>query len=645
VSMRLRLRALVTVCVAGLVLGLVAALGSSASAGQRATLSTAVQPPAPGHVDPAPPGVDVKHRLRTDELLARAAARRALKAGRNDALTAAAAIGTAPAGVSALPGLTAHVEPSCTGNGSDGNRVQVLYVVEADDPDRFTSVLPILRDEVANVDDTFALSAARDGGALRVRWVHDPATCQPLIRSVKVKSGDLASFGTMITAVQKAGYTATNRKYLMFADAAVLCGVGHLILDDSRTGNANDGGSAMYARVDTGCWQAGGGGSIAAHELMHNLGGVQGSAGHSTPYGHCDDDKDLMCYADGPGITMHQVCPAANEPLFDCGQDDYFATNPAPSSYLATKWNTARSSFLDTVAPTPPVGPVDPLPALTVTVAGPATVRPGLPATLAAAGSAEGTYAWTLDKPRCVTGGTASATLTVQCPSYESGLVHATVTLTATDGRTASAVHELALTGTTEPLTLTLAPSRVASYVGQRVVLTTRVQSGALPVRGWIQVWSSTDRLTWRSIAGPGDTGVDGVHAATAWPRRTTYYRAAVTTSAGGGWARPADVTVAVRVTKWPVRLVVGARAGRPDVVSGHLTNAATGGALPGRRVYLQRRFSGASTWRTVASDVTGLRGWVRVRVQPRRPAYYRWVYTGSTGVARGTSGSVLLRY
>lgn len=651
--MRLRLRAVATICVVGLVLGLVATLGSSASAGQRSTWSTAVKPPPPGHVDPAPPGVDVKHRLRTDELLARAAARRALKStGRHAALTTAAATGTAPEGVSALPGLTGHVEPSCTGNGADGNRVQVLYVVEADDPDRFASVLPILRDEVANVDDTFALSAAKDGGALRVRWVHDPATCKPLIKNIKVKNGDLASFGTMITAVQKAGYTATNRKYLMFADAAVLCGVGHLILDDRKTGNANDGGSAMYARVDTGCWQAGGSGSIAAHELMHNLGGVQGSAGHSTPYGHCDDDKDLMCYADGPGVTMRQVCPAANESLFDCQQDDYFATNPAPGSYLANKWNTARSSFLDNVAGLPPVDPpidpptVDPtLPALTVAVAGPASVLPGLPAALAAAGSGEGTYAWALDKVRCVAGVTTSATLTVQCPSYESGLVHATVTLTAADGRIASAVHELALTGTTAPLTLTLARSRSTSHVGQRVVLTTRVQSGALPVRGWVQVWSSTDRVTWRSIAGPSDTGVDGAHVKAVWPRRTTHYRAAVTTSAGGGWVQPADVTVPVRVTKWPVTLVARARAGRPDVVSGHLTSATTGRALPGRRVYLQRRFSGASTWRTVASDVTSLRGYVTERVQPRRAAYYRWVYAGTTTVGRATSGSVLLRY
>jgi hypothetical protein len=169
------------------------------------------------------------------------------------------------------------------------------------------------------------------------------------------------------------------------------------------------------------------------------------------------------------------------------------------------------------------------------------------------------------------------------------------------------------------------------------------VLSGTLPVRGWIQVWSSTDRVTWRSIAGPVDTGVDGVHTKTVWPRRTTYYRAAVTTSSGGGWLPPAAVRVGVRVTKWPVNLVARATAGRPDVVSGHLTSATTGRALPDRRVYLQRRFAGV--WRTVASDVTSSRGWASKRVQPRRAAYYRWVYAGTTTVGRATSGPVLLRY
>ena len=665
---RLRIRAVATLCVVGCVLGLLGVLGTTASADQRRDWSTTARL-APDHVDPAPPGIDVKRKLRTDEMLARVAARRELKLrakqdrsdGRTDrgvqapadgathdpALSTAAATGPTPAGVSALSSLTSHVAPACSGTGSDGNRVQVLYVVEADDPNRFTGVLPILRDEVANVDDTFAVSAAKDGGGLRVRWVFDPATCQPVITPVTVRAGELASFATMITAVQRMGYTRTDRKYLMFADAAVLCGVGHLILDDRPTGNASDGGNALYARVDTGCWQASSSGSVAAHELMHNLGGIQGSASHSTPYGHCDDDNDLMCYADGSGVPMRQVCPTASEPLFDCGQDDYFATDPAPGSYLATRWNTARSSFLETVAPLADEPDPDPLPGNppTVAVAGPATVRPGLPAALAAAGSTAGSYAWRLDKPACLTGVVSTATLTVQCPSYESGVVRATVTLTAQDGRTATAVHEMALTGTTAPLTLTLSPSASTRHVGQLVALTTRVSSAAGPVRGWIQLWSSTDRRTWTTIAGPGDTGPDGVHVLNVRPRRTTYYQAAVAAATTGGWATPSNVTALVRVTRWPVRLAADARSGRPDVVTGRLTSATSGKALAGRKLILQRRLAGTTTWRTVGSDITGLRGTVSERVQPRRPASFRWVYGGSPTFVPATSGRVFLRY
>jgi hypothetical protein len=620
VSVRLRVRAVATVSVVGLLIGMLVGVGTSATAGQRPDWSTrAVPPPAPGHVDPAPPGVDVRRHLRTDEMLAKARARterRLAELGRGStgrrgqpraaAAEAPTAEAGAPAGLSALPGLAGHVAPSCSGTGTDGNRVQVIYAVESDDPDRYDAVLPILRQEIANVDDTFALSAAKDGGGLRVRWVFDPATCAPVIAKVRVGKGELASFAGTITALQRAGWTDSDRKYLVFADAAVLCGVGHLYVDDRAIGNPNDGGAAMYSRVDTGCWQATSRGSTVAHELMHNLGGIQVSAGHSTPYGHCSDDNDLMCYADGSGVAMRQICPVDQEPLFDCREDDYFATSPAAGSYLATRWNTARSSFLDPAPPLPePDPPADGGAALTVAVAGPASVRPGLPAALAASGSDEGAYVWVVDRPHCVVGPTTGATLTVQCPTYETGSVRATVVLTDSGGRTATDTHDVALTGPAAPLPLTLTPSAPSRYVGQAVRVTARVGSATHPVRGWVQMWSSTDGRNWTTIAGPGDTGPDGVLAVTARPRRTTYFQVAVAVSGSGGWVRPGHVIEEVRVTRWPVRLGASARAGRPDVLTARLTNRVTGGPLAGRKVVLQKRFPGRS-WRNIRTVTTG---------------------------------------
>jgi hypothetical protein len=250
-----------------------------------------------------------------------------------------------------LAGLREHVAPSCSGTGTDGNRVQVLYVHQVGGPSRYARVLPTLRNEVANVDDVFAVSAQQTGGQRRVRWVHD-AGCRPVIKDVTLPRGALGSdFWGTIAALKKLGFTNPHRKYLMFADATQLCGIGTFYDDDRTSGNANDGTNASYSRVDSGCWSASH--SVAAHELTHNLGGVQPHAPHATRYGHCFDESDLMCYDDGSGTPMRTACAAAQEQLLDCGHEDYFNTRPAPSSFLARHWNTARSSFLDSVL-TPP---------------------------------------------------------------------------------------------------------------------------------------------------------------------------------------------------------------------------------------------------------------------------------------------------
>jgi hypothetical protein len=158
-------------------------------------------------------------------------------------------------------------------------------------------------------------------------------------------------FWATVDAVKARGYTSAARKYLMFADASRICGVGTVYADPSPTHNLNDGRYPSYARVDTPCWS--GAHSTPAHELTHMLGGVQPNAPHATRLEHCWDESDLMCYDDGSGARMRKVCPASQEQLLDCDHDDYFDTDPPRGSFLARSWNTARSSFLDDTAPAP----------------------------------------------------------------------------------------------------------------------------------------------------------------------------------------------------------------------------------------------------------------------------------------------------
>jgi ribosomal protein L24E len=89
---------------------------------------------------------------------------------------------------------------------------------------------------------------------------------------------------------------------------------------------------------------------------MHNLGGVQPTAPNSTVNGHCDDDDDRMCYADGsPLLVLRSVCDSDQEALFDCNHDDYFSTAAPAGNYLATHWNTAGNSFLEAQSTSPTV--------------------------------------------------------------------------------------------------------------------------------------------------------------------------------------------------------------------------------------------------------------------------------------------------
>jgi len=209
---------------------------------------------APLHKDPVPRGVDLDDPVDTASLYARAGLDRVPgRAVRADAAHPDAVATTIPPGIPSTPGLAEHVASSCSGNGTDGRRVQAMYLREQSTPSRYVAVLPLLRNEVANVDDVFAVSAAKTGGIRRVRWVH--ADCVPVVTEVVVPDGSLnRNFRDTVSALKALGMTDRNRKYLAFADANDLCGVGTVYQDDEPADNYNDGYSASYSRVDASCW-------------------------------------------------------------------------------------------------------------------------------------------------------------------------------------------------------------------------------------------------------------------------------------------------------------------------------------------------------------------------------------------------------
>jgi hypothetical protein len=301
--------------------------------------------------DPAPPGIDVRVAPST-EALARAAA---------------AETGSA-AGVGTVPVI---------GDGVSGSRVVAIYAVAEDRPDRFGEIAPLIREWAGAMDDLVAQSASLTGGERHIRYLTDPTGDLVVERVVMPPSGD-DTFGATISAVKAAGFDDPGRKYLIWTDATIYCGIANIYGDD-RPGqdNANNGRYPQYGRVDSGCWSSSS--SVGLHELFHNLGAVQQSAPNVTPGWHCTDEYDVMCYRDGSNVTLSYVCPSSQASLLDCGGDDYFHTSPANGTYLADHWNTADSSFLHVGPPdgAPPPDPTNVAPEVAIAPVEPVTLPDG----------------------------------------------------------------------------------------------------------------------------------------------------------------------------------------------------------------------------------------------------------------------------
>ena len=274
----------------------------------------------------------------------------------------------------------ARAAPRCYGDGVSGDRVQLLYVYPRDGRVRPGISDRITRDIAPAIEGLVRARSRGQGQEVGLRF--QMPGCKLRVDLVALSESALdpeptvnEQLGRIIDELQSLGFDARDRKYLVWADTAAApirpnaqgtgpCGIATLAtvdtgpapnpFDNPTPVNYHNGVVPLYAVVfatqwallgGTPCWGGRNGGTVEAHELFHTLGAVQVSAPNSNGLGHCTDEPDIMCYSEG-GVFTRNVCTEARTELLDCGGDDYFNSNPPAGSYLATHWNTARSSFL-----------------------------------------------------------------------------------------------------------------------------------------------------------------------------------------------------------------------------------------------------------------------------------------------------------
>lgn len=234
----------------------------------------------------------------------------------------------------------ARIAP-CRNDGTSGNRIAAYYVYAAGRPSHLDRYRTELVSYLEQADSITYLSAKATGGKRYLRLVTD-RSCRPVVLPIKVPRSALASFAATMEYAQRHGLNRTDRKYVMFVDDKIICGLGTLTMD-SRPGpeNRNNTGPS-WARVDRSCWS----GANTAHEIFHMLGAVQPGAPHSDGTGHCTDEWDVMCYDAGGKPPAVRCGLRRLDIILDCDGDDYFNVRPKKGGWLAAHWNTANSSFL-----------------------------------------------------------------------------------------------------------------------------------------------------------------------------------------------------------------------------------------------------------------------------------------------------------
>lgn len=255
---------------------------------------------------------------------------------------------------------------------SDENpKFKFIYARTADRPDRFDAAANFIQKSVATVHG-YLLGVS---GGTRTISIDLGTSCGPMYVDLMALTlpgsasdyqdidGEVDS-NTVITAIDTLVkyLPGPPRHYVAILDqlqpAGSIRGAAYQALDDSPgPGNANNlKGLAGFVATPEGALDQPVNSEFPRamlHEMAHTMGAVQSSAPNQTSAGHCTDGLDIMCYDDGsPEAAGYSegVCTTGGAAginySFDCNNDDYFNTNPAPGSYLATKWNVFDSKYL-----------------------------------------------------------------------------------------------------------------------------------------------------------------------------------------------------------------------------------------------------------------------------------------------------------
>ncbi len=210
-------------------------------------------------------------------------------------------------------------------------------MVGADKPDRYAEMVPLIEGWAGDASRRVRESAAETGGFRDIAWV--TSNCSLSVAHAVIPATADDDLGETADALADLGFDRSDRRYVMWVDANVYCGIAYV--------------SGLYSRVDEGCF-----GYAELHELVHNLGGVSLSAPNTSGGWHCTDEWDDLCYSDSPlRPAMRLLCPPAHAALLDCNHDDYFSTSPRAGTFLsnAPGANTADSPFLVEADGAPPV--------------------------------------------------------------------------------------------------------------------------------------------------------------------------------------------------------------------------------------------------------------------------------------------------